>query len=152
VGQRFQPVRKGRELFHDEPIMVRVNDRFASLMALLFSSSDMRRLTTQAAPVRDLAPLVPPAGVVLSLLLLEAQVLPQLATSCLVGINVMVKGSIADWQLASNLLRTPLHTRPIGGVLAHPGGYRSHVSALLRSFDRQLTGLLGPIACAHAVA
>ena len=121
-------------------------------MAPLLSSFDMRRPITQGAPVRDLAPSVPPAGVALSLLLLAAQVLPQLAASGLVSINMLVKRLMADWQLASNLLRTPLQAQQIGGLLAHPGGHTSRVSALLRSVGRQLTGLLGPIAFKPAVA
>ena len=180
VGQRFHPVRKGLEPFnngpadqvgclvshldydpeaalaldhrHNGPLMVRANDRVAFPVAHLLSSFDMRRPITQGAPVRDLAPSVPPAGVALSLLLLAAQVLPQLAASGLVGINMLVKSLMADWQLAGNLLRAPLQAQKIGRLLTHPGGHRSGVSALLRSLGRQLTGLLGPIAFKPAVA
>ena len=102
--------------------------------------------------MRDLAPSVPPAGVALSLLLLAAQVLPQRAASSFVGINMLIKRLMTDWQFASNLLRAPLHAKHIGGLLTHPGGHRSGVSALLRSLGRQLTGLLGPIAFKPAVA
>ena len=180
VGQRFNPVRKGLESFnngfadqlgclvshldydpkaalaldhrHHGPLVVRADDRVAFPMTHLLSSFDMRRPITQGAPVRDLAPSVPPAGVALSLLLLAAQVLPQLAASGLVGINMLVKRLMADWQLAGNLLRTPLHAQQIGRLLAHPGGHSRSVSALLRSLGRQLTGLLGPIAFKPAVA
>ena len=180
VGQRFNPVRKGLEPFHNGfadqlgglvshldydpkaalaldhrhigPLVVRADDRVAFPMTHLLSSFDMRRPITQGAPVRDLAPSVPPAGVALSLLLVAAQVLPQLAASGLVGINMLVKRLMADWQLASNLLRTPLQAQKIGRLLAHPGGHTSGVSALLRSLGRQLTGLLGPIAFKPAVA
>ena len=180
VGQRFNPVRKGLEPFHNGfadqlgclvshldydpkaalaldhrhngPLVVRADDRVAFPMAHLLSSFDMRRPITQGAPVRDLAPSVPPAGVALSLLLLAAQVLPQLAASGLVGINMLVKSLMADWQLAGNLLRAPLQAQKIGRLLTHPGGHRSGVSALLRSLGRQLTGLLGPIAFKPAVA
>jgi len=117
-----------------------------------FPSFDMRRPITQGAPVRDLAPSVPPAGVALSLLLVAAQVLPQLAASGLVGINMLVKRLMADWQLASNLLRTPLQAQQMSGLLVHPGGHSRSVSALLRSLGHQLTGLLGPIAFKPAVA
>ena len=102
--------------------------------------------------MRDLAPSVPPAGVALSLLLLRAQVLTRLATSGLVGINMVVKRLMADLQLASNLLRTPLQAQEMGGLLAHPGGHSRSVFALLRSLGCQLTGLLGPIAFKPAVA
>ena len=180
VGQRFNPVRKGLEPFHNGfadqlgglvshldydpkaalaldhrlngPLVIRADDRVAFPMAHLLSSFDMRRPTTQGAPVRDLAPSVPSAGVALSLLLLAAQVLPQLAASGLVGIYMLVKRLMADWQLASNLLRTPLQAQQIGGLLAHPGGHSRSVSALLGSLGRQLTGLLGPIAFKPAVA
>ena len=180
VGQRFNPVRKGLEPLHNGfadqlgclvshldydpkaalaldhrhngPLVVRADDRVAFPMAHLLSSLDMRRPITQGAPVRDLTPSVPPAGVALSLLLVAAQVLPQLAASGLVGINMLVKRLMADWQLASNLLRTPLQAQKIGRLLAHPGGHSRSVSALLRSLGRQLTGLLGPIAFKPAVA
>jgi len=180
VGQRFHPVRKGLEPFnngpadqvgglvshlnydpeaalaldhrHNGPLVVRANDRVAFPMAHLLSSLDMRRPITQGAPVRDLAPSVAPTGVALSLLLLAAQVLPQRAASGLVGINMLVKRLMTDWQFASDLLRTPLHAQQIGGLLAHPGGHTSRVSALLRSLGRQLTGLLGSIAFKPAVA
>ena len=49
-------------------------------------------------------------------------------------------------------LPLPLHAQQIGGLLAHPGGHTSRVSALLRSLGRQLTGLLGPIAFEPVVA
>ena len=137
---------------HNGPLVVRANDRVAFPMAHLLSSLDMRRPITQGAPVRDLAPSVVPTGVPLSLLLFAAQVLPQRAASGLVGINMLVKRLMADWQLASNLFRTPLQAQKIGRLLAHPGGHRSRVSALLRSLGRQLTGLLGPIAFKPAVA
>ena len=165
VGERFDPTCKGLESFHNgfpdqlgglvrhldyDPEATLALDHRP--MAPLLSSFDMRRPITQGAPVRDLAPSVPPAGVALSLLLLAAQVLPQLAASGLVSINMLVKRLMADWQLASNLLRTPLQAQQIGGLLAHPGGHRSRVSALLRSVGRQLTGLLGPIAFKPAVA
>ena len=180
VGQRFDPTCKGLEPFnncvadqvgslvshldydpeaalaldhrHNGPLVVRADDRVAFPMAHLLSSFDMRRPITQGAPVRDLASSVPPAGVALSLLLVAAQVLPQLAASGLVGINMLVKRLMADWQLASNLLRTPLQAQKIGRLLAHPGGHSRSVSALLRSLSRQLTGLLGPIAFKPAVA
>ena len=180
VGQRFHPVRKGLEPFnngpadqigglvshldydpeatlaldhrHNGPLVVRANDRVAFPMAHLLSSFDMRRPVTQGAPVRDLAPSVAPTGVALSLLLLAAQVLPQRAASSLVGINMLVKRLMTDWQFASDLLRTPLHAQQIGGLLANPGRHTSRVSALLRSLGRQLTGLLGPIAFKPAVA
>ena len=80
-------------------------------MAHLLSSFDMRRPITQGAPVRDLAPSVPPAGVALSLLLLAAQVLPQLAASGLVGINMLVKRLMADWQLAPANRRLARHSQ-----------------------------------------
>ena len=180
VGQRFDATCKGLEPFnygvaeqfgslvshldydpkaalaldncHNGPLVVRADDHVAFPMAHLLSSFDMRRPITQGAPVRDLAPSVPPAGVALSLLLLAGQVLPQLAASGLVGINMLVKHLMADWQLASNLLRTPLQAKQMGGLLAHPGGHSPSVAALLRSLDRQLTGLLGPIAFKPAVA
>ena len=180
VGQRFNPVRKGLEPFHNGfadqlgclvshldydpkaalaldhrhngPLVVRADDRVAFPMAHLLSSFDMRRPIPQGAPVRDLAPSVPPAGVALSLLLVAAQVLPQLAASGLVGIYMLVKRLMADWQLASNLLRTPLQAQQIGGLLAHPGGHSRSVSALLRSLGRQLTSLHRPIAFKPAVA
>ena len=180
VCQRFDPICKGLEPFHNGfadqlgglvshldydpkaalaldhrhngPLVVRADDRVAFPMAHLLSSFDMRRPITQGAPVRDLAPSVPPAGVALSLLLLTAQVLPQLAAFGLVGINMLVKRLMADWQLASNLLRTPLQAQQMSGLLAHPCGHRSRVSALLRSLGRQLTGLLGPIAFKPAIA
>ena len=79
-------------------------------------------------------------------MLLAAQALPQLAASGLVGINMLVKRLMADWQLASNLLRTPLQAQRMGGLLAHPGEHSRSVSALLRSLGLQLTGLLGLIA------
>lgn len=180
VGQRFDPTCKGLEPFnngvadqlgslvshldydpeaalaldhrHNGPLVVRADDRVAFPMAHLLSSFDMRRPIPQGAPVRDLAPSVLPAGVALSLLLLAAQVLPQLAASGLVGINMLVKRLMADWQLASNLLRTPLQAQQMSGLLAHPGGHSRSVSALLRSLGPQLTGLLGPIAFKPAVA
>ena len=180
VGQRFHPVRKGLEPFnngpadqigglvshldydpeaalaldhrHNGPLVVRANDRVAFPMAHLLSSLDMRRPITQGAPVRDLAPSVAPTGVALSLLLLAAQVLPQRAASGLVGINMLVKRLMTDWQFASDLLRTPLQAQQIGRLLANPGGHTSRVSALLRSLGRQITGLLGPIAFKPAVA
>lgn len=180
VGQRFNPVRKGLEPFnngfadqlgclvshldydpkaalaldhrHNGSLVVRADDRVAFPMAHLLSSFDMRRPITQGAPVRDLAPSVPPAGVELSLLLVAAQVLPQLAASGLVGINMLVKRLMADWQLASNLLRTPLQAQQMSGLLVHPGGHSRSVCALLRSLGHQLTGLLGPIAFKPAVA
>ena len=67
--------------------MVRANDLVAFPMAHLLSGFDMRRPITQGAPMRDLAPYVPPAGVALSLLLLAAKVLPQRAASSLVRAN-----------------------------------------------------------------
>ena len=137
---------------HNGYLVVRADDRVSFPMAHLLSSFDMRRPITQGAPVRDLAPSVPPAGVALFLLRLATQVLPQLATSGLVGINLLVKRLMADWQLASNLLRTPLQAPLIGGLLAHSGGLSRSVSASVRSLGRQLTGLLGPIAFKPAVA
>ena len=65
---------------------------------------------------------------------------------------MLVKRLMADWQLASNLLMTPLQAQKIDGLFGHPGGHRSRVSALLRSLGRQLTGLLWPIAFKPAVA
>jgi hypothetical protein len=136
---------------HNGPLVVRANDRVAFSMAHLLSSFDMRRPITQGASVRDLAP-SPTARVALSLLLLAAKVLPQHAASSLVRVNMLVKRLMAGWQLASNLLRTPLQAQQICGLLAHPGGHSSSVSAFLRSLGCQLTGLLGPIAFKPAIA
>ena len=180
VGQRFDATCKGLEPFdngvtdqlgclvshldydpeaalaldhrHNGPLMVRANDRVAFPVAHLLSSFDMRRPITQGASVRDLAPSVPTARVALSFLLLAAKVLPQRAASSLVRVNMLVKRLMADWQLACNLLRAPLQAQQICGLLAHPGGHSSSVSAFLRSLGRQLTGLLGPIAFKPAIA
>ena len=137
---------------HNGPLMVRANDRVAFPVAHLLSSFDMRRPITQGESVRDLAPSFPPARVALSILLLAAKVLPQRAASSLVRVNMLVKRLMADWQLASNLLKTPLQAQQIGGLLAHPGGHSSSVSPFLRSLGRQLTGLLGPIAFKAPIA
>ena len=63
---------------HNSSRLVCADDRVALPMAHLLSSFYMRRPITQGAPVMDLAPSVPPAGVALSLLLVAAQVLAQL--------------------------------------------------------------------------
>jgi len=112
----------------------------------------MHRPVAQGASVRNLAPSFPTARVALSLLLLAAKVLPQRVASSFVLVNMPVKRLMADWQLASNLLRTPLQAQQMSGLLAHPGGHSRSVSALLRSLGHQLTGLLGPIAFKPAVA
>ena len=70
----------------------------------------------------------------------------------LIGINLLVKRLMADWQLASNLLRTPLQAQQIGGLLENSGGHSRGLSALLRSLVRQLTGLLGPVILKASVA
>jgi len=116
-----------RDHRHNGTLMVCANDRVAFPIAHLLSSFYMRRPITQGAPIRDLAPPVSPAGVALSLLLVAAQVLPQLAASGLVGITMLIKRLMADWQLASNLLRSPLQAQQIGGLLTHPGGYSDSV-------------------------
>lgn len=110
------------------------------------SSFDMVGPMTRGAPVRDLALSVPPAGEALSLLLMAAQVLPKLATFGLAGINMLVMRPMFDWQLAKNLLRTPLQAQQIAGLFAHPDWHSRCVFAFLRSLGRKLTGFLGPIA------
>ena len=101
-SNRFSPevreraVRMVLDHRHNGLLMVRANDRVAFPMAHLLSSFHMRRPITQGAPMRDLALSVQPAGVELSLLILAAQVLPQLAAFGLVGIDMLVKRIMAD--------------------------------------------------------
>jgi hypothetical protein len=106
--------------------VIRADDRVVLPLAHLLSSFDMRWLITQVAPVRDLAPSVPFAGVAVSILLLAEQVvLQQLAAYGLVGINLLVKRLMADWHFGSNLLRNPRLAQQIGGLLAHLGVHSS---------------------------
>lgn len=173
VGERFDPTCKGLESFHngfpdqlgglvrhldydpeialaldhrhDGPLVVCANDRVAFPMAHLLSSFDMRRPITQGAPVRDLSPPVCATGVALSLLLLTAQVVPQLAAFGFVCVNMLVKRFMTHWQFASDLLRAPLYAEQVLGLLDHPGGHGSGVSALLAALGRQFAGLLGAV-------
>jgi len=78
-------------------------------MTHLLPKLNMHRPVAQGASVRNLAPSVPTARVALSLLLLAAKVLPQRAASSFVRVNMPVKRLMADWQLASNLLRATMH-------------------------------------------
>ena len=180
VGQRFNPVRKGLEPLHNGfadqlgclvshldydpkaalaldhrhngPLVVRADDRVAFPMAHLLSSLDMRRPITQGAPVRDLAPSVPPAGVALSLLLVAAQVLPQLAALALVSIHVLVKRFMAYRQLACYLLRAPLQLQQRIDLLLHAGCNGAGVATRFRALECQFTSLLGTVPTKACIA
>ena len=74
-------------------------------MAHSLFSFYMTRSITQGKPERDLVSSVPPASVALSLLVMATQVLQQVVTFGFVDITMLLKLLMADWQLASILLR-----------------------------------------------
>ena len=137
---------------HNGPLVVGANDCVALPMTHLLSELNMHRSVAQGASVRDLAPSVPTARLALSLLLLAAKVLPQRAASSFVRVNMPVKRLMADWQLASNLLRAPLQFKQAGGLLSHPRWHGGSVPALLRTLGRNCTGLLWPVAFKAPIA
>ena len=53
---------------------------------------------------------------------------------------------MADWQLACNLLRVPMHFKQTGGLLSHPGRHCGCIPAFLRTLGRSCAGLLWPVA------
>lgn len=137
---------------HNGPLVVGANDCVALPMTHLLPKLNMHRPVAQGASVRNLAPSVPTARVALSLLLLAAKVLPQRAASSFVRVNMPVKRLMADWQLASNLLRAPLQFKQAGGLLSHPRWHGGSVPALLRTLGRNCTGLLWPVAFKAPIA
>ncbi len=130
---------------HNDPLMVRANDRVAFPMDHLLSGFDMRRPITQGAPMRDLDPPVPPSGIALSLLLLATKVLAQHAASSLVKVNILVKRLMAEWHLACNLLRAPIQFKQLAGLLSHSGRHCGCVPAFLRTLGRTCACLLRPV-------
>ena len=110
---------------------------------------DIRRPITQGKPMSNLAPSVPLAGVVLSLLLLATKVLPQLAASSFVRVNMLVKCLMDNakspetirlgWR---NLFVASLLFKQAGGLLSHRGRQCGFAPAFLRSLCRCCAGLL----------
>ncbi len=71
---------------------------------------DVRRALAQGSSIRYLTSAVLATGIAFSLLLLAAQVLPQLAAIGFVRIYVQIKRFMTHRQLARDPLRTPLQT------------------------------------------
>ena len=130
---------------HNSSLVIGSNDGVALPVADLLSGFNVSGSLTQGTPVRDLSPSVSATGVALSLLLLTAQVLPQLAASGFVCVNTLIKRFMAHRQFSSDLLRAPLHTEQVLGLLDHPGRHSGGVSALLTALGCQLAGLLGAV-------
>ena len=106
----------------------------------------------QGPAVGDSPPAVSTTGVSLSLLHLATQALPQGGAMRLVCINMQVQRFMAHWQLAGDLLGTPLQPQKLAGLLFHPGRKRVSVAARFRAFAGKFTSLFGFITSTLGIA
>ena len=126
--------------------VVGANYGVAFPMTDLLATLSVRRALAQGPAVGDLPSAVAPTGVALSLLLLAAQVFPQVATLGLICVHVLVKRLVAHWQTASDLLGAPLQSQQGTGLFFHPRRHRVRITTLLGALNRQFADLLGAVA------
>ena len=91
--------------------MVGADDGVAFPMTYLLATLNARQALAQGPTVWDLPSAVSPTGVALSLLLLAAQVFPQVAVLGLVCVHLLAKRLVARWQTSSDLLGAPLQSQ-----------------------------------------
>ncbi len=107
---------------HNSSLVIGSNDAVALPAADLLSGFNVRWSRAQGTPV-----------------------LPQLAASGFVCVNTLIKRFMAHWQFSNDLLRAPLHTEQVLGLLDHPARHSSGVSALLAALGGQFAGFLGAV-------
>ena len=137
---------------HDGLPVIRTNHRVTLPVPHLLAILYVRRALAQRASIGYLPSAVLASGIAFFLLLLTAQVLPQLAAIGFARVNVQIKRFMTNRQLASNLLRTPLQSKQHVRLAYDLRLDLTCIATALRANQRQLTGLIGPIAAAAFVA
>ena len=122
--------------------MVCPDNGVAFPMTDLLATCNLLRALAPRPAVGDFLPLNWSAGATFHRLLLVVRVFPKVAALGIVGVSMLAQGVMTYWQLTVELLGPPHQAKQGIGLLLHPGRYRVGIATVLRSFNRQFTGLL----------
>ena len=126
--------------------MVAAKDGVAFPMTDLLATLNVFRALAQGPAVGDLPSEVSTTAEDLTLLLLVAQAFPQGAALGLIGVDMLVRRLVADYQTTRELLEAKLQSQEGIGLFLHPGCHRIQIATLLGVFSRQFTGLIRTVA------